>query len=131
MNEILITIIIFITIGFIGIINLGSLNNKFLLEKESEHIFDELSLLNLNLNKNSTCFKYDNENFEIFDKKTLNTIKKTPINKKISLSITKSPICCNEALTCTPSSVLLSLNEYFCKITISLRGQIKKVCNKE
>ena len=131
MNEIFITIIIFITIGFLGILNLSSLNNKFILEKETRHIFDELSLLNLNISKNNNCLKYNNGIIEIFDKNTLKTFKKSSINQKVELSITKSPICCNEALVCTPSSITLSLNEYFCKITISLRGQIKKICNKE
>ena len=130
MNEIFITIIIFVTIGFFGVLNLNTLNDKFTLEKEATSIFNELNNINLKYDL-ETCLKKTDNYFEIFEKDSLKTLKNFKINNKILTSMSTQQICCYEAISCTPSTLTLTLNNFTCKITISLRGQIKKLCNKE
>lgn len=129
MNQTIITIIIFTSIGVLGIVNLASMKNKFTIEAEAQNIFNNLSLLSLNQNKN-ICLKTAGKQISIFNKETKAKIKTFNVDKKISLTATTMQICCKN-LTCTPSTINLSLKNYTCKIIISLRGQIKKVCKKE
>ncbi|MGI6680712.1 MAG: hypothetical protein ACOX3T_04430 [Bdellovibrionota bacterium] len=129
MNQTIITIIIFTSIGVLGIVNLASMKNKFTIEAEAQNIFNNLSLLSLNQNKN-ICLKTAGKQISIFNKETKAKIKTFNVDKKISLTTTTTQVCCKN-LTCTPSTINLSLKNYTCKIIISLRGQIKKVCKKE
>lgn len=128
MKEIFITILLFIIIGFLGVFNLQTTKDKLLLEKEAQGVFNTLSILNLQTSKNA-CFKINDSSYQIFEKDTKNTLKNIPINNKISLTSTTNKICCTDSLSCTPSSVKLSLGKYLCKIAISIRGQVTKKCS--
>lgn len=128
MNELIITFTIFITLGFFGILNLTILNDKFLIERESQNILTQLSTLNLN---KQTCFKISGNTYKIFDKNTRENLKTNVINNKIQVTTTTPQICCTNSLSCTPSSIILKLQKFTCKIVISIRGQIKKICNRE
>ena len=92
MNEIFITIIIFVTIGFFGVLNLNTLNDKFTLEKEATSIFNELNNINLKYDL-ETCLKKTDNYFEIFEKDSLKTLKNFKINNKILTSMSTQQIC--------------------------------------
>ncbi len=119
-----------LVLSLFGIQNISYLKDKFLLKKEVQNIFSDLTFLNLN-RQESTCLNINENSLNIFDKKSNVSLRKRVLNKKIFIQLSPKKICCYEELSCTPSSILLSFKNITCKLTISIRGQIKKICNEE
>lgn len=126
----LVILMLFISLAFFSAQNIKYLKNKFLIKKEAQKFFNDLIFLNLNREK-STCLKMKNNSLNIFDKESNTTLKTRIIDKNLKITLSPKKICCHKALSCSPSSIVISVKNATCKITLSIRGQIKKTCNTE